>query len=154
MYVGIVPIWLDRPADQNRQPAPPGLSHAGRRPCTLLLWLAPHSPPGAPMPTVTELHVNGDKRPVAADPDRTLPSVVDIDPERYEFFETPTWSVNRRDVFRIAGAGLVVALVLGDGVPAQQPQRRGGRGGGSRPAEIGAWLHIGEDGAVTVYTGK
>ena len=30
------------------------------------------------------------------------------------------------------------------------------RGGGGRHAapEIGAWLHIGEDGAVTVYTGK
>ena len=31
----------------------------------------------------------------------------------------------------------------------------GGSGrGGSQPQEIGAWLHIGEDGAVTVYTGK
>ena len=28
------------------------------------------------MPAVTELHVNGDKRPVAADPDRTLLSVL------------------------------------------------------------------------------
>ena len=31
----------------------------------------------------------------------------------------------------------------------------GGRGRGTaRPREIGAWLHVGEDGAVTVYTGK
>ena len=35
---------------------------------------------------------------------------------------------------------------------AQPPGGRGGRGG--RAQEIGAWLHIGEDGAVTVYTGK
>ena len=30
--------------------------------------------------------------------------------------------------------------------------RRGG--GGTRPREIGAWLHIGEDGTITVFTGK
>ncbi|HEY1378365.1 MAG TPA: molybdopterin cofactor-binding domain-containing protein, partial [Gemmataceae bacterium] len=86
--------------------------------------------------------------------DSWLPT--DIEPERYEFFETPAWAVNRRDFFRIAGAGLVVALWLGETAPAQPPGRRGGRGGGGNrgPAQIGAWLHIGEDGAVTVYTGK
>src|SRR5205807_7629699 len=29
-----------------------------------------------------------------------------------------------------------------------------GQGGGQLPQEVSAWLHIGEDGAVTVYTGK
>ena len=42
--------------------------------------------------------------------------------------------------------------------PAQQQQpggRRGGRGGGpAGPREIAAWLHISEDGQITVYTGK
>ncbi len=33
------------------------------------------------------------------------------------------------------------------------PGRRGGRGG-QVPADINAWLHIGEDGVVTVFTGK
>src|SRR5262249_48640722 len=31
---------------------------------------------------------------------------------------------------------------------------RRGRGMGGAPQEIGAWLHIGEDGAVTAFTGK
>src|SRR5262249_58193499 len=30
----------------------------------------------------------------------------------------------------------------------------GRRGGGTRPVEIGAWLHIAENGTVTAYTGK
>ncbi len=67
--------------------------------------------------------------------------------------------VNRRDLLRIAGGGLVVALVL-DAAPAdaQQPRRGrrgfGGFGGGPVPQEIGAWLHIAEDGTITAYTGK
>ncbi len=31
---------------------------------------------------------------------------------------------------------------------------RGGGGGQAAPQDIGAWLHIGEDGQITVYTGK
>jgi isoquinoline 1-oxidoreductase len=81
-----------------------------------------------------------------------LPKDVVIEPERYEWFETPAWEMTRRDFFRITGAGLVVALLCGETAEAQPG--RGGRGGGNRPQEIGAWLHIGEDGAVTAYTGK
>jgi isoquinoline 1-oxidoreductase len=80
-----------------------------------------------------------------------------IEPERYEFFENSVdWEWNRREFFRIAGAGIVVALVLGEELTAQQPGRRGrgGFGGGSMPQELGAWLHIGENSTVTVYTGK
>lgn len=51
----------------------------------------------------------------------------------------------RRDFFAVAGGGLVVALTA-------EAQRRGG--GGAIPQDVSAWLHIGEDGAVTVYTGK
>jgi isoquinoline 1-oxidoreductase len=43
----------------------------------------------------------------------------------------------------------VVCLVLGDAF-AQRP----GRGFGNLPQEVGAWLHVSEAGAVTVYTGK
>ncbi|MGD0779108.1 MAG: molybdopterin cofactor-binding domain-containing protein [Candidatus Solibacter sp.] len=44
--------------------------------------------------------------------------------------------------------------MLDDEIYAQETggPRRGG--GGAVPAEIGAWLHIGETGVVTVYTGK
>jgi isoquinoline 1-oxidoreductase len=81
-----------------------------------------------------------------------LPDDVVIEPERYEFFEDPFYEPSRRDFFRITGAGLVVALLCGETAEAQPG--RGGRGGGQRPQEISAWLHIGEDGVVTAYTGK
>lgn len=51
----------------------------------------------------------------------------------------------RRDFFAVAGGGLAVALTA-------EGQRRGG--GQGVPQEVSAWLHIGEDGAVTVCTGK
>src|SRR5579871_4765960 len=81
------------------------------------------------------------------------------EPERYELYADPLWSqeLSRREFFRIVGAGLVVALLLEEAADAQQPPgggRRRGFGGGALPQEIGAWLHIGEDSAVTVYTGK
>ena len=83
-----------------------------------------------------------------------LPENLDIEPERYELFENrDAWDVTRRDFFRIVGGGVVVALLLGDAAVAQRPRPRRPRRR-ARPQEIGAWLHIGEDGAVTVYTGK
>jgi len=78
-----------------------------------------------------------------------LPS--DIEVERYELYDwLEHMETTRRDFFRIAGGGLIIGLLLGDDVLAQRP---GGRGGGG-PAEIGAWIHIGEDSAITVYSGK
>jgi isoquinoline 1-oxidoreductase len=80
-----------------------------------------------------------------------------IEPERYELHEEAARSceLSRREFFRIAGGGVVVAFVLADALASAQPPRGGRRGsGGSVPREIGAWLHIGEDSAVTVYTGK
>src|SRR5262249_1033163 len=74
-----------------------------------------------------------------------------IEPERYEFFESPFFlaDLDRRQFFRIVGAGVVVALLL----PEAKAQRRPFRGG-AMPREISAWLHIGEGSKVTVYTGK
>jgi isoquinoline 1-oxidoreductase len=75
-----------------------------------------------------------------------------LEPERYELVAdavVPAWS--RREFFGIAGGGIAIALLVGDSV-GQPP--RGGGGFGSGPRELGAWLHIGEDSAVTVYTGK
>jgi isoquinoline 1-oxidoreductase len=70
------------------------------------------------------------------------------EPERYELHENPLADVSRRDFFRIAGAGVVVALLTQDSSVAQRPMRQ--------PAtqELGAWLHVGEDSSVTVFTGK
>ncbi len=60
--------------------------------------------------------------------------------------------MKRRDFFAVLGGGLVV--LLDDEIYAQETggPRRGG--GTAVPVEIGAWLHIGESGVVTVYTGK
>src|SRR5581483_6118358 len=70
------------------------------------------------------------------------------EPERYELFEEPRYRFepDRRDFMKALGGGLLVCLVAQDAVS----QRFGPRG----PSELGAWLHIGEDGQVTVYTGK
>jgi isoquinoline 1-oxidoreductase len=76
--------------------------------------------------------------------------------ERYELDEgSASWEVSRRHFFQIVGSGIVVALLLPKAIQAQPPAQRGRRGfGASLPQEIGAWLHIGEDSRVTVYTGK
>jgi isoquinoline 1-oxidoreductase len=61
--------------------------------------------------------------------------------------------MRRRDFFAVLGGGIVVWLV--DDADAQES------GGGARrgtnqaaPESVGAWLHIGEDGRITAFTGK
>jgi isoquinoline 1-oxidoreductase len=85
----------------------------------------------------------------------------EIEPERYELQEGLPYhfELARRAFFRIAGAGLGVACLVIESQAQQRPQqpggrRRGGPGGGSGPREIGAWLHINENGAIAIYTGK
>jgi isoquinoline 1-oxidoreductase len=81
-----------------------------------------------------------------------LGSEIPIEPERYEFFESFPYpnGLDRREFFRLVGGGVMVGLLLSE-MPALA--QRGGFGG-PMPEEIGAWLHVGEDGAITVYTGK
>lgn len=78
-----------------------------------------------------------------------------LEPERYELTASPTYhfDVDRREFFRFLGAGVLVVSVLKD-ARALQESGSGATQGPSLPKEIGAWLHIGEDGSVTVYTGK
>jgi isoquinoline 1-oxidoreductase len=73
--------------------------------------------------------------------------IADIDPQ--EFWATPLshqFQVARRDFFKVLGGGLGVVLLLTD-ASAQGNRPR-------LPQEIGAWLHIAENGAITVFTGK
>jgi isoquinoline 1-oxidoreductase len=72
------------------------------------------------------------------------------EPERYELREQPRYhfDFDRRDFFRLVGLGLVVV-----GIASTQESGRRGTAR-QRPQEIGPWLHIGEDGIVTAYTGK
>ena len=75
--------------------------------------------------------------------------------ERYELHAGPAYvfAPDRRDFFKLLGGGLVVLLALRTEAQGQE-SGRGGRADRGRPREIGAWLHISELGAVTVYTGK
>ncbi len=61
--------------------------------------------------------------------------------------------MRRRDFFAVLGGGIVVLLV--DDSDAQEAGGGARRGTNERaPTALSAWLHIGEDGMVTVYTGK
>jgi nicotinate dehydrogenase subunit B len=60
-------------------------------------------------------------------------------------------ALDRRHFFKLLGGGILVAF-LAPSLSAQE--RRGRRGGPPRPMEVSAWLHIGEDGIVQVFTGK
>lgn len=81
-----------------------------------------------------------------------------IEAERYELNEPSQYhfELQRRDFFKALGAGLLVACVLKDALAFQESGvgRRRGFGEEALPREISAWLHIGENGTVTSYTGK
>ena len=61
--------------------------------------------------------------------------------------------MKRRDFLGMMGGGILVLLVE-DEILAQESGGGGRRGFGNMPQEVSAWLHIGQDGAITVYTGK
>ncbi len=73
-----------------------------------------------------------------------------IEPERYELVAQPAYhfNVDRRDFLGLLGGGLLIVF----SARAQESGR--GRRGEAVPQELDAWLHIGEDGMVTVCTGK
>jgi isoquinoline 1-oxidoreductase len=74
-----------------------------------------------------------------------LPPPEASEPERYELLEGPayTFAPTRREF-----AGLAAGLLISVAAPAQA--QRGASTGGT----LGARLHLGEDGIVTVFTGK
>jgi isoquinoline 1-oxidoreductase len=76
-------------------------------------------------------------------------------PERYELDAEPAYrfDLTRRQVLKFFGGGVAVVLTLGDPATLQAAARQR-RSGASMPSEIGAWLHVDGEGAITVYTGK
>ena len=80
-----------------------------------------------------------------------------IEPERYELRSTAIHQFNlqRRDFFKLMGAGIAIFTVAANAASAQES-------GGARrrnpdqdqPKDISSWLHINDDGIVTVFTGK
>ena len=62
--------------------------------------------------------------------------------------------MRRRDFFAVLGGGIVVILIPDD---SDAQESGGGRRRGTTepaPTALSAWLHIGENGVTTVYTGK
>ena len=70
-----------------------------------------------------------------------------MEPERYELRENPQYDfpLDRRDFIRALGGGLLIV-----GLVSRLPAQNGGR----LPEQMSAWLHIGADGVITVFTGK
>jgi len=74
------------------------------------------------------------------------------DPGLLEWDEEPgdAGGVSRRQFVQLLGAGLL--LTVTDGVALGQRRRSGGFGGG--PSNVAARIHLGNDGTITVMTGK
>jgi isoquinoline 1-oxidoreductase len=67
--------------------------------------------------------------------------------------DNPTFILDRRKFLKLTGGGLVVAFVLKDLLSFGGETLSHGSTA-LPPGEVGAWIHIGEDGLVSVYTGK
>ncbi|HEX5444562.1 MAG TPA: molybdopterin cofactor-binding domain-containing protein [Pirellulales bacterium] len=83
-----------------------------------------------------------------------------FEPERYELTSGPLYQfdgkfdVHRRRFFELLGCGLAVLLLTEESDAQESGFGRRGFRGGQRPMQISAWLHVGDDGTVTVFTGK
>ena len=79
------------------------------------------------------------------------------EPDRFEFRADPIHKFNlaRRDFFHLLGAGIAIFAVTKNAFGTQElaPQSKSFRNE-ELPEDISAWLHIGEDGIVTGFTGK
>ena len=78
-----------------------------------------------------------------------------LEPERYELSALPVhlFAMDRRDFMKAIGGGIAVLLVAKEAFALQESGRRVGMRE-DMPREIDAWLHIAQDGRVTVFTGK
>ena len=79
-----------------------------------------------------------------------------VEPERYEFRALPIhqFSLGRRDFVKLFGAGIVVFAVVKSAAAQETASGPKAFHNEELPTEIGAWLHISEDGTVTGFVGK
>src|SRR5256885_6824651 len=80
--------------------------------------------------------------------------MIPFEPERYELLAGPAYDfdLDRRDFFKLLGGGIIVFSMISDALAQESGVAGRGTGAQRAPREIGAWLHIGEDGKATVYT--
>ena len=81
-----------------------------------------------------------------------------MEPERYELFAAPSYNfdLDRRDFIKTFGLGILFVVPAARSLSQQRDQGEPGRGGfnNNMPNDIGAWIHIDEQGGVNVFTGK
>jgi nicotinate dehydrogenase subunit B len=81
--------------------------------------------------------------------------------ERYELFAEPSYhfSLDRRQFLKAFSGGIALIVPVTNVIarslqPQEQDESGRGRGNQRIPQEIGAWIHIDENGSVSVFTGK
>jgi nicotinate dehydrogenase subunit B len=79
-----------------------------------------------------------------------------IEPERYEFSSPSPYqfALARRDFFKILGSGIAIFAISKDALATQETAPGPRIQPPQLPKEIISWLHIGDDGTVTAFTGK
>ena len=79
-----------------------------------------------------------------------------IAPERYEFSAPALYQFElaRRDFFKILGSGIAIFAISKDAAALQETAPGPRIQPPQMPKEITSWLHVGEDGVVTAFTGK
>jgi len=81
-----------------------------------------------------------------------------IEPERYELFAAPDYNfdLDRRRFIKAFGLGILFIVPTTRALTQQRDQEESGRGRGGNnvPNDVGAWIHIDENGGITVLTGK
>ena len=89
-------------------------------------------------------------------PMTSQPQKLILEPERYEFSSASIhhFDLARREFFKLLGAGIAVFAVATNSRAAQETAPSHGFHPQDLPSDISAWLHIGEDGAVTAFCGK
>ncbi len=79
-----------------------------------------------------------------------------LEPERYELRSTALhhFNLQRRDFFKVMGAGIAIFTVAANASAAQESGARRHNSDQDQPKDISSWLHINDDGMVTVFSGK
>ncbi len=79
-----------------------------------------------------------------------------VEPERYELRSSSAhhFELVRRDFFKLLGSGIAIFAMTPRFASAQESGRAHRSKDDEWPRDISSWLHVGEDGAVTAFTGK